>query len=248
MSVRLLTREDVEDAKNPGVKRKERFSFFGRTDFHGDVGRGQLYLTKSQKSRDGESPAGRPGGVTISAFQALSAADKNVFINATFEALITTLSKQRICVACAIQFTFARELGRRNCAWHPGKIAPGEVWSCCGKDWDPDQELKKRRHGCCLSDHNSRRNDPANRAVIVLPLLVAISFGIPMSSIPRRYWRDHPTPEDVCVIEITTTTRFGDGFVYADAPTKRELFERPEPYRIELVKRNALPIQALIDD
>lgn len=241
MAVRLLTREDVEDARNPGSKKKERFSFFGKTSFQGDVGRGHLYLTK--KIRKGD-----PGGVTISAFQTLPTADKLVFVKTTFEALIAKLSRQRSCVACGVQFTFAEQLGRRNCAWHPGRVVPGETWSCCGKDWDPDQELKKRRHGCCLTDHNSKRNDPTDRAIIVLPLLVAVYFGIPRSSIPDRYWREDPTPEDICVVEITTTTRFGDGFVYADAPTKRELIPRPKPYRFELIKRNVLAVQAVIDD
>jgi hypothetical protein len=252
MAVRLLTREDVEDAKNPGVKRKERFSFFGKTSFQGDVGRGHLYITKRRR-REGDDNEEvewrreRPGGVVISAFHALPDSDKRVFIESTFEELIKKLSLPRVCIACAANFTFADELGRRNCAWHPGRVVAGEVWSCCNKDWDPDQELKKKRNGCCMTDHNSKSNNPVNRATIVLPLLLAIYLGVPRSAIPAQYWKDQPSPTDTCVVEITTTVRFSNDFVYADAPTKRELIERPNAWRFTLVKSNALPIHAVIN-
>ena len=243
MSVRLLTREDVEDAKNPGVKRKERFSFYGKTTFQGDSGRGALYLTKKHKKQDA-GDEGREGGIRITAFHALPEADRNVFIVTTFKELIKKLSRPRVCVACNKNFDFATELGRRSCAWHPGKVTAGEVWSCCGKDWDPEEERKQRKNGCCMTDHNSRRNDPSSPAFVVLPLLLAIYLGVPRSAIPAAEWKDKPSPMDVCTVQITTSIRFAEGqFVYAAAPTKRELIERPQQYRYTLVKRSALPLE-----
>lgn len=247
MSVKLLTREDIEDAKTGGAaKRKERYSFFSQGSFQSDAGRGGLYLTGAddaaapKRHRSGES------GVRARAFVGLSARDKRILIETNWRDLITRLKKPRKCAACGEAFTFFDQLGRRQCAWHPGKIGPGERWTCCGKNWNPEVESRKQKNGCCACDHNGRRPDPADRPTMKLPLLVALYAGVPRAAISDRDWVDLPMPNHECVIEITTVRRFANGFTYAERPFQYELIERPLPYRADLLKGGFIVPQDLM--
>ena len=241
MNVRFLTKEDVEDAKTLGAKRKERWSFFGRTNFDSDAGRGALFLTKRTRTDEAEAS----NSVRITGFLALSEADRRVYIVQTYEDLLKKMARQRVCKACGIEFTFAAELGRRNCAWHPGKIGPGERWTCCNKGWRPHEE--GRKNGCCMCDHNSRYNHPARPASVVLPLLVAEYLGIPESAIPEQQRRKRAAPSDMCSIDLTTKRRFAGGeFVYTTAPLQSDLMPRPLSDAMQLVKNIELAINAFL--
>jgi len=241
MSVKLLTKEDIEDAKNPGAsKRKDRFSYFSRGAFQSDAGRGDLYLTTAPS--DGDPHAKRPKqeqrhpGVVAAAFLQLSWGDKTVFIETTWKDTIARLKKPRRCASCNEAFTFFEELGRRRCAWHPGKVGLGDRWTCCGNDWKPEMERLKIKSGCSAADHNGIRPNPADRPTMRLALLLAIYAGVPRRAISDKDWVDKPLPRHECIIQIATTMRFANGFTYSERPFQSDIIERPLPFRAGVLK------------
>lgn len=221
----------------------EKYSFFGKSSFESDIGRGNLFITRgpavvgdeqsspSNPRKRKLNPSQNPQ-IFIRGFYDLSLYDQGLLVEQRFPKVLSNLRKPRVCFACNTRFSFDNELGRRNCVWHPGVLRPGNVWSCCREFYEPRQIARRRRNGCSKCDHNDAENNQRNIASITLPGVVAHHVGIPKESVNPSQYKEMPGMTDMFEIELATSDRLPKPV--GRHPYQTELIERPLPERYYL--------------
>lgn len=112
----------------------------------------------------------------VSKLEDLTAEEVRARAEKEFTCILLGFRKERECAMCGQTFTIGQALGRRQCAWHSGKVVGG-AWTCCDRRWKPHR--KGTLNGCKRSDHYHRRFDPTNPPFLKVPIVVGRICEIP---------------------------------------------------------------------
>lgn len=222
---------------------REAYSFFGRSRFDSDIGRGNLFITKRTVSLGDGNPSSKRrkndraedrDDILVRGFYELSAKDQDTLVEQRFPNVLANLRKLRKCHACDAAFTFEAELGRRRCVWHPGVLRPGNVWSCCRDPYEAALVARRRRNGCSRCDHNDAAHNQRDIATIKLPGIVARHIDVPKEAIRPSDYKPMPGMTDTMEIELATSERLPRPV--GRHPYQTETHERPLAMRHQLAE------------